>query len=423
MKRFIVIVLDGFGIGAMDDVPQNRPADIGANTCSHIFSLLPQLRLPVLEKLGLANALDYSMRDGFVNAGIIDIPKLPEQLHLVHNACYSFHKLAHFGADTYWGHQELLGSRPQKPKTAPFSTYLDEIQQVLEKNGHSVRRFPKTTPCVLVVDEAMTIGDNLETDLGNNFNVTAALDVLPFDKVRKVGKIVRAIAKSSRVIVFGSPVITLQNILDVYEEKEGLYAGVNAPKSGVYREGYEVVHMGYGVDASTQVPAKLAVIGIPSVLIGKVADIAENPEGERISGIDTAEVLDVTLEQMQKIKEGFICTNVQETDLAGHREDAPLYAQRLITADRGIGKIIQAMKPDDILAITADHGNDPTIGHTQHTREKTPLLLYGKKIRLGNIRPRETLADTGASVADFFGAPATESGVSYIPELLRGNND
>ena len=413
-KRFIVIVLDSYGIGAMDDVPTLRPADIGANTCRQIFKHLPNLRLPNLQKMGLGNA--------FIAAGgnLSDLPQnvLCEQKE----ATFGVHKLAHFGADTFWGHQELMGTKPLKPFNAPFSESLQKVRETLVKAGFKIDLYTgnndKNAPAILVVNDALTIGDNVETDLGNNYNVTAALDVMPFAEVLKVGRLVRSVVKVSRVIVFGGKKVSLSDLLNAYETTQNRFAGVSAPKSGVYAEAYEVQHLGFGVDPETQIPHCLDEINVRTHLIGKVADIIENPNGLMNPCVDTQEVMDGVLMSMQALEHGFICANVQETDLAGHRENAALYAEKLQVADAGIGKIIAALLPNDILVITADHGNDPTIGHAKHTRELTPLLIYGQKVKTGFVGLRESLADTGATAAEFFGAKAPQFGKSYLAEIL-----
>jgi phosphopentomutase len=323
-----------------------------------------------------------------------------------------------------------MGTRPLKGESGPIGPQLCGIREALVKNGHEVRfyggpgprfldgpRSPLDPPGILVVDGALTIGDNLETDLGDNYNVTAALDLIPFDKVREIGAIVRSLVHSSRVIVFGGEGITLTGLLDAYESS-GPFAGVSAPRSGVYRRGYQVVHLGYGVQPQAQVPAMLNQVGIGTVLMGKVADIVENPGGRNIPGVDTAGLLEQGAALLEEFEEGYICINIQETDLAGHREDPKLYGERLLIADRGIGLIREKLKAEDILVITADHGNDPVIGHPRHTREKTPILAYGRGLKPGFIGPRSSLADTGATVCDFFGAPLPESGASYLGNML-----
>jgi phosphopentomutase len=188
----------------------------------------------------------------------------------------------------------------------------------------------------------------------------------------------------------------------------------------VYRKGYQVLHLGFGVNAEVQVPAVLSGVGIPSVLIGKVADIVANPGPERglasksIPSVDTEEVLEETVRALDYLEQGFICVNVQETDLAGHREDPRLYAEKLILADTGIKRLMEEMGGDDLLIVTADHGNDPLIGHPQHTREKTPILAWGRRLEKGFLGERASLADTGATAADFFKAPPVEFGSSYM---------
>jgi phosphopentomutase len=415
VKRFIVVVLDGYGIGAMDDVPALRPQDAGANTALHIFESVPGLSLPALESLGLGNAL--------LAAGL-EPAALPPGLSESADCCYGFHRLAHFGADTFWGHQELMGTKPHKAESAPISGRLLAIREALEAAGHCARFYAGEDaeapglPGILIVDEGVTIGDNLETDLGDNYNVTAALDIVPFEEVKKIGLLVRSLVRSSRVIVFGGEGLGLGDLLGAFESRQG-YAGVNAPRSGVYRRGYQVLHLGYGVNAAFQTPAVLAQAGIPTVLVGKAADIVENRLGKSIPGVDTEAVLAETASALENLEQGFVCVNVQETDLAGHREDPVLYAERLILADRGIRRIMETMKDEDLLVVTADHGNDPLIGHPQHTREKTPILAWGRRLEPGFLGERSSLADTGAAVCDFFHVPPPESGASYLGLLKQ----
>lgn len=121
--------------------------------------------------------------------------------------------------------------------------------------------------------------------------------------------------------------------------------------------------------------------------------------------VDTASVLQRTLELVQQQETAFICTNVQETDLCGHRENVSAYADRLRVADAWIGKIRDALGEDDILVVQADHGNDPTIGHPHHTREMVPLMIWSRRSTPKCIGTRKTLSDTGATAAEYFGMP------------------
>lgn len=404
MDKFIVIVLDGFGVGAMEDTPRVRPSDVGANTCKHILEKKSQYPLPHLEQLGLMNALGQEMG----------------QRKMSPSASFGCAELAHFGADTFMGHQEIMGTLPKLPVKEGFNLIIDKVYAALIQKGYAVSVKESSEGRFLVVNDALTIADNIEADLGQAYNITAALDLMPFAEVLEVGKIVRACARVSRVITFGGEVISLEQILAAVETKAGGYVGINAPKSGVYNQGYQCIHLGYGIDPSVQVPTILGAKGIPVTLLGKVADIVANDYGKSISCVDTAEVLALTKDEILSMNKGFICTNVQETDLCGHRENLDAYFDKLRIADDYLGQIIPLLSGNDILLVMADHGNDPTIGHSRHTREKVPLLIYGPQLKPGSIGLRSTLSDVGATVADYFGFSTPEHGTSFLKELIKG---
>ncbi len=400
-RRFVVVVLDGFGIGAMEDVPQVRPDDIGANSALHILEATG-LSLPTLERLGLCNAMGC----------------LPERQCLT--ATFGQANLAHFGADTFFGHQEIMGTKPFMPVKSAFYHDLPRVAQGLRAAGHHVETRTCGKAALLLIDHCLTVGDNIEADLGQAYNVTAALDNVAFAQVLAVARQVRAVGKVSRVIAFGGQDVNIAQILAAAEHKtlEGEeYYGVNAPRSGVYNTGYQCIHLGYGVNPAVQLPGLLAEHGIPVVLLGKVADIVENPQGRSCSIVDTTQVLQTTLDCFAELEQGFICTNVQETDLCGHRMDIAAYADRLRVADEYLAQLVQALRDDDVLLVMADHGNDPCIGHSRHTRERVPLLLAG------NVRPnfhlglRTTLSDVGATIAEYFGTRPPEHGQSFWREI------
>lgn len=399
MKRFIVIILDSFGVGAMKDDAQVRPQDVGANTCGHILAQL-HLRLPVLEKIGLINALGF---------------ETPE-MHFSPTATFGRAALVHDGADTFMGHQEIMGSQPVRPIYAPFSHYLEKCRQALLKAGFSVAVKGEKVH-YLWVNEAVTVADNIEADYGQIINVSGALDYISFEQVLRIGRIVRQQVDVSRVIALGGRRIKPQDLLDAVEIRAEKYIGVNCGRSGVYDYGYQVLHLGYGVNPQVQVPTILGQQGIPCTLLGKVADIVANAKGRSISCVDTAQVLELTLKTMGTQAQGLIAANVQETDLAGHAEDTKRYGQVLTIADGWLGKIKAALRPEDILLVMADHGNDPTSGSSHHTREYVPLLLTGPRLLPGEIGLRRTMADVGASAAAYLGAPAPEFGRSFLPLL------
>lgn len=402
MKKFIVIVLDGFGIGEMEDTKRCRPQDVGANTCLHILQKEKGMVLKNLEDLGLINILGEEISNMKFNP----------------NATYGKGKLAHFGADTFFGHQEIMGTNPKMPFTEPIKNKIDDIYNAIKESGYKVRYSEGYKERFLVVEEALTVADNIECDLGQAFNVTAALDVIPFSEVLKIGKITRKIAKVPRVITFGGKNVVLDDILGAVEEKDGGYIGINAPKSGVYNYGYECIHLGYGVEPKTQVTTILAEAGIPVHLLGKVADVVTNEKGVSISMVDTKGVLEKTIEIAKGSYGGFICCNVQETDLAGHSQNVDRYAEKLAIADVLIGELMETLNKEDILLIMADHGNDPTIGHSKHTREMVPIMIKGNEVKPGFIGERNTLSDVGATVAEYFNVEAPENGTSFLNELL-----
>ncbi|CAM3154465.1 phosphopentomutase [Streptobacillus felis] len=407
MGRFIVLVLDGFGVGYMDDVLEVRKRDFGANTAVHILEEVKESKWPTLEKLGLMNILDYETKN----------------MKKVSSCVIGKSKLQHHGGDTFLGHQEIMGTKTEKPLIKPFSYYIDEVENKLIENGYTVERKGENVK-YLWVNDKVAIGDNLETDLGQVYNVTTSFKEISFEDEIKIAQIVRDIVKVERVIVFGGTRATKESIFAAAREKEGKYMGIDAPLSLVYEEGYMVRHMGYGVDPKTQIPHLLAKNGIDVTLIGKVADIVYNEKGKSfINLVDTKTILELTLEEIKKSDKGYFCINVQETDLSGHAQNAKRYSDILTISDGYIQKILDVLNDDDILVVTADHGNDPTIGHSQHTRENTPLMIYSKKHKNNTVKQighRETMSDTAATALEYFNVENTlEQGVSYLKEIKK----
>ncbi|TLG72993.1 phosphopentomutase [Culicoidibacter larvae] len=400
MGRFIVIVLDSFGVGAMDDVVTVRPQDQGANTAKHLLATNGDFYWPTLERLGLMEA--------------VGAPVGKMQLHA--DANFGTSNLKHFGADTFYGHQEIMGTDPKKPEFMKLNARIEAIAVALEEAGHTTRLFMKDGLHVIVVDEAVIVADNMETDLGQVINVSGSLDLLTFDEIVAIGRVVREQVTVSRVIALGGREVSLQNMLDAVKTKDG-FIGLDTPASGLYKHDYHVIHLGYGVDSSVQVPTLLHQAGVPVVLLGKVADIVANPSGALYPGVESEYLFDELFKQVEATPNGFICLNIQETDLAGHAEDPVWYGDRITLSDKKIGELTAMLNDEDILIVMADHGNDPTIGHSKHTRERVPLMIYKKGIHGVRIGNRETMADVGATATDYFGIK-TPFGTSFL-ELLK----
>ena len=401
-KRFIIIVLDGFGIGAMDDAAIVRPGDEKANTLQSILKDCPDLKLPTLEKLGLMNAYG----------------KESMNMKFAKNVNYGKSELAHFGADTFMGHQEIMGTLPKKPEVTPFQQKAQAVYDHLKENGHKVQFKQQQGLKYVVCDDYVTIADNLEADFGMCYNVTAPLDYISFEEELEIGRLAREVVTVGRVIVFGGTGNTMEDLYNAQEIKEGKYIGIASSKSKSYLHGYQCRHLGYGVDKNVQVPTILTRNGIPCTLIGKVADIVANDNGTSISCVDTDECMQLTIDAIKSMDTGFICTNIQETDLAGHSQDSQVYRKVLERADKGIERILPLLTEDDILIIQADHGNDPDIGSSRHTRECVPLLIYKKGISNVRVGTRKTMSDNGATCCDYFKVEKCENGTSYL-DLIK----
>lgn len=403
MRRFIVVVLDSFGIGYMDDVATERPQDIGANTCIHLMQQgdIYKIEWPNLLEMGLMNAVGFEYQNYKFSSHCI----------------YGSSNLKHFGADSFFGHQEIAGTNPKKPIFHTLSRFIDEIEGSLEDHGFEVERITKDGLDLLKVNNMICIGDNMETDLGQAINVVGALDYCGMDMIKEVGHIVRKIVLVPRVIAFGGSNVTIENIKDAIFTKEGKFIGVDAPKSGVYKTNYHVEHIGYGVDATKQVPLALKHVGVKNYFYGKVANIVENPYGENFDAVDTDTIFSKLVEDLKEPKEGFYFVNIQETDLAGHAQDSKRYIDRMNVSDAWIGTIRKLLDGDDILIVMADHGNDPTIGHAKHTRERVPLLIdSSKNNEIKSVGVRDTMADIGQTVAEYF-KTHIEFGKSFLKEI------
>nr|WP_232313416.1 phosphopentomutase [Enterovibrio coralii] len=307
MSKFIVVVLDGFGVGEMPDVAQCRPQDLGANTAAKLVSYFSDRRLPTLERLGLMNVL----------------PNVHSAMKPCISANWGRAMLVHEGCDTFMGHQEIMGTKPEPPLVMPFSESIDDIEQALIGEGYDVGRIYVQGLPLLSVQGAVVIGDNLEADLGQVYNLTANFNLISFDEVKKIARAMRKANSVSRNIAFGGVIESMERIysaIEVKTDNEGKakYIGVNAPKSGAYQCGFQVEHLGFGVDAETQVAQQLKKKGVSTFLYGKVADIVQNEGGiSYLSVVDTNDVFSLLIEDLANNKQGFFCANVQETDLSG----------------------------------------------------------------------------------------------------------
>jgi phosphopentomutase len=390
----ILLVIDGLGIGEMPDVASERPQDRGANTLRSLVQSAPHLHLDNLLRLGLGKT---TLLDGF------------KALPATALASFGRSRLAHNGADSYLGHQEIMGTIPKVPETALMSQVAGRLEEQLTSAGCTVRR-PLEGKNLLLIDEAVVIGDNLEADPGLNINLTVPTDLIHFEDALRIGRIVRDMVNVARVIVFGGPGIDVGDILRCVEMRDNGQIGVASPCLGVYNEHLSVQHLGFGVDPNQQAASIVMRRGIPVVLIGKMADLIVCPGALKNPIVPTAQVMEALLQSYRETPNALIAATVQETDLSAHEGDTQKLAGVLEQVDHGLGALLDRISENDVLIICADHGNDPHINIGRHTREETPLLIYQKGQAAVSLGIRDTLADIGATITYLFHAPPTQDG-------------
>jgi phosphopentomutase len=390
----ILLVLDGLGIGEMPDVASERPQDRGANTLRSLMQNAPHIHLDNLLKLGLGKTTLLAGLGAYPAAAL---------------ASFGRSRLAHNGADSYLGHQEIMGTIPKIPETALMSQVASRLEEMLTAAGCSVRR-PLEGKSLLLINEAVVIGDNLEADPGLNINLTVPTDLIRFEDALRIGRIVRDTVNVARVIVFGGPGIDVGDILHCVEARENGQIGANSPCVGVYNENLQVQHLGFGVDPSQQAPSIVMRLGIPVVLIGKMADLIVCPGALKNPVVPTPQVMEAVLQSYQEAQNALIAVTVQETDLSAHEGDTDKLARVLEQVDQSLGALLARFSENDVLIICADHGNDPRINVGRHTREETPLLIYQKGQAAVSLGIRDTLADIGATITHLFHAPSTQDG-------------
>ncbi len=390
------MIIDGLGVGAMPDVTEVRPKDVGANTLAHVAEREGKLKLPFLERLGIGNLGDFS-----------GIAPVKECL-----ADYGKCMLAHNGADTYMGHQELMGSNPPIVTKQTMNELSIRLKAHLESKGHSVQYPLKEYP-LLLVDNYALIADNMEADPGQTLIVTCSLEQMEFDQLLVIGQLVREVTRVSRVIVGASQGFDIDTILDNITTTTTT-VGVDMPKLGIFDEHLRVRHLGYPVDISRQLPTIAVAAGRPVVILGKAADVVQCQGATLDPIVDTDGVFNALEQHLAAMDEGLFVCNIQQTDHSGHEQDSQRYANILGIVDRRLEQLYCKRQASDFLIITGDHGNDPTIGHSQHTREMTPLLVVNPLSSGSFLGIRKSLADVAATASRIMMLPDPEYGTSWL---------
>ncbi|MCA0295745.1 MAG: phosphopentomutase [Actinobacteria bacterium] len=399
-RRALILVIDGFGVGAMPDAGDLRSGDVTADTLGSLERWSREhrgrgLEIPHLAAIGLA-----ALRP---DLGLSARPFAGQSSSTARRSA-----LGYPGADTFAGHQTMMGADMSRVVMCRVGERIPELTRVLVAAGHRVDLLDGDKP-LLVVDGAALVHDNLEADPGLNWNVSARLDEMPWEQILEISTIVREHSPVARVIAVGGH--SDRPLADSVRPGADGTIGLDTPASGFYQhDELSVQHLGVAIDHERQLPQLADSAGVPVTLVGKAADILVARGADYRPGVETAHVLADTLAGVRR--GGLTVANVQQTDLAGHQQDPARYADLLEEVDAAVPTLLAELGEAGLLVVTGDHGNDPTIGHSFHTREFTPVLaVHGSAPGSGTVRPGApqlapdlaSLADIGASVACWLG--------------------
>ncbi|WP_289136170.1 phosphopentomutase [uncultured Brevibacillus sp.] len=384
-SRVFLIVMDSVGIGEQPDAAKFR--DEGANTIGHIAERVEHFHLPNLAKLGLGN--------------IAPIRNVPKASHPA--AHYGKMQEISMGKDTTTGHWEIMGLHV----STPFNTYPDGfpaalIQEFEERIGRKVLG-NKVASGTDILDELgaehMETGAIIVyTSADSVFQVAAHEEVVPLDELYRICEIARELTLRDEFAV-------TRVIARPFVGEPGQFVRTSN------RHDYSVKPF------APTVMNELQNAGFTSIAIGKISDIyAEEGITKSIRTKDNMDGVDQLLGTMKESFTGLSFVNLVDFDAKyGHRRDPQGYGQALMAFDARIPEILAGLTENDLLVITADHGNDPVHHGSDHTREYVPLLAYHKGIAVGtDLGIRETFADLGATIADNFGVPAPAIGKSFL---------
>ncbi len=383
MKRVFLIVLDSFGIGEMEDA--KAYGDKGTNTLRSV-SASSEFDMPNMGRLGLFNI------DGVECRKPVEEP----------TARIARMKEASKGKDTTIGHWEIAGILSKRPlPTYPNGFPKDVLDEFSAAVGRGVlcnKPYSGTEVIKDYGDQHVKTGDLIVyTSADSVFQIAAHEDVVPVETLYDYCKKAREILQGEHGVgrVIARPFIGTS----------GNYT--RTPKRH---------------DFSLEPPAvtmldQLKGAGYDVISVGKIKDIfAGKGITDFVYTKGNEEGIERTLEYLDRDFEGLCFINLVDYDmLYGHRNDVDGYARALTYFDRKLPDILAKLREDDILMLTADHGCDPgyTVS-TDHSREHTPFLMYGRKIQPGNLGTRETFADIGATVLDYFGIVPEFAGTSML---------
>lgn len=391
-KRIFVIVIDSLGIGEMPDA--ERFGDAGTNTLGHISESVDSFEIPNLQKLGMANLTPLKqvkpLKEPIGYRGI-----LREKSN---------------GKDTMTGHWEMMGVETKKPfKTFTEHGFPKELIDELEKRtGHKV------------IGNKSASGTEIIEELGEEEIATGHM-------------IVYTSADSVLQICGNEETFDLKELYRCCEiareltMKEEWRVGrvIARPYIGKKKGEFERTSNRHDYALKPPVRTALNVLkdgGFDVISVGKIRDIFDG-EGitEGHKSRSSVHGMEQTIELAETDFHGLCFVNLVDFDAKwGHRRNPKGYAKELEAFDQKLGTLMETLREDDLLIITADHGNDPTYTGTDHTREKVPFLAYSRSIEENGVLPeQETFAVIGATVLDNFGLSMPEGtiGTSLLADL------
>lgn len=385
-KRIFTIVIDSLGAGAMPDAAEY--GDAGTDTLGHISESVDSFVIPNLQKLGMANLHPLKQVEA-VAKPLAHYGKLRE---------------ASTGKDTMTGHWEMMGLHITKPfKTFTDTGFPPELIAELEKRtGHKV------------------IGNKAASG-------TAILDELAEEEIATGHMIVYTSADSVLQICGNEETFGLEELYRCCEiareitMKDEWKVGRIIARPYVGKKKGEFKRTSNRHDYALKPYGRTALNALKDksydvISVGKIADIFD---GEGITEANKSKSsvhgMEQTIEIAQKDFTGLCFVNLVDFDaLWGHRRNPEGYAQELEKFDVKLGELLPLLREDDLLIITADHGNDPTHTGTDHTREKVPFIAYSPSMKEnGQLSESDTFAIIGATIADNFGVDMPEGTIGY----------
>ncbi|SHM89713.1 phosphopentomutase [Gracilibacillus kekensis] len=387
-KRIFLVVLDSVGIGEAPDAAQFN--DEGADTLGHIAEHMNGLDMPNIGRLGLSNIRDIK---GIEKA---EKPK----------AHYTKMQEASNGKDTMTGHWEIMGLHIEQPfQTFPDGFPDDLIQQLEAKTGRKIIGNKPASGTAIIEElgeEHMKSGDLIVyTSADSVLQIAAHEEIIPIEEQYQICEIARELTKNDTYMV--GRIIARPFIGD-----PGSFERTSN------RHDYALKPFG------RTVMNDLADSDFDVIALGKIADIYDG-EGvtESIRTKDNDDGMEKFIQSIDKDFHGLNFLNLVDFDAKyGHRRDPKGYGEALETFDKRLPEVLKKLKKDDLLIITADHGNDPVHHGTDHTREYVPLLVHHNQIMNGKqLDVRETFADIGATIAKNFGVSLPSNGKSFLKDI------